>query len=239
MTPRLTPALVAVAVVSVLAVAGASMAGGWMLQPRGWIDGAAPSTVFTPPMDPPTQPPPLGEANPLQQLVAGALAVLMGLALLAGLMWLARWLWRRRPRRAVVEESEPESTPEGVVSPEPHLPTLARGATTAESILAQVGGVPRDLILRCWLALEDAAAESGVPRRPSASPTEFTATVLRSTQADRASIDILLHLYHRARFSGHPVTDDDVRAARTAVIALARRWRGFDTAMRHTTEADR
>ena len=53
--------------------------------------------------------------------------------------------------------------------------------------------------------------------------------------SDAGSVDALLRLYHRARFSDHDVTDDDIRTARTAVIKLAATWRGFDTAMRHTT----
>ena len=158
----------------------------------------------------------------------------MGLAVLVGLAYLVRWLWQRRPRRAVLIEEKPDTTPAGVIAADPDLPALVRGADEAERILAETGGVPRDLVLRCWLALEDAAQASGVPRRPSDSPTEFTGAVLRSTQADRGSVDTLLRLYHRARFSDHEITDDDIRTARTAVIRLAATWRGFDTAMRHT-----
>ncbi|MDN5770765.1 MAG: DUF4129 domain-containing protein [Microlunatus sp.] len=231
----LPAALVGVGLVGVLGVAAASVSGGWVLTSREWFDSGPPNT-YTPPAQPPTDPRLPSEAGPLQQWIGVALAVLLGLLLLAAVVWLARWLWRRRPRRAVVVESKPDTTPEGVVSADPDLPTLARGAEEAERILAQIGGVPRDLVLRCWLALEEAAARSGVPRRPSASPTEFTATVLRSTEADHGSIEQLLRLYHRARFSQHPVTDDDVRLARGAVVSLARRWRGFDTAMRHTIE---
>lgn len=58
--------------------------------------------------------------------------------------------------------------------------------------------------------------------------------MLKSTAADPDAVDTLLRLYHLARFSSHPVTDSDFRAARTAVVRLAQTWRGFDTAMRHT-----
>jgi hypothetical protein len=180
----------------------------------------------------------MAQAGPVQQWVAWIMAGLVGLALLAGLVYLARWLWRRRPRRAVVVEEKPDTAPAGVVAAETDLPALLHGAETATSILAESGGVPRDLILRCWLALEEAAASSGTQRRPSDSPTEFTGAVLRSTVADRSSVDTLLRLYQRARFSSHPVTDDDVRTARSAVIKLAARWRSFDTAMRHTARTD-
>jgi hypothetical protein len=235
-TPLLTPALVAVATVVVLAVFAAGTAGGWSLQPRIWFGDAqpVPALVSQPALSPPTQPPPLSEASAVQQWIAGALAALMGLAVLVGLGYLARWLWQRRPRRAVLIEEKPDTTPAGVIAADPDLPALVRGADQAERILTETGGVPRDLVLRCWLALEDAAQASGVPRRPSDSPTEFTGAVLRSTQADRGSVDILLRLYHRARFSDHEITDDDIRSARTAVIRLAATWRRFDTAMRHT-----
>ena len=239
-TPRLTPALVAVAAVTVVAVVAAGTAGGWWLEPRIWFGDArpVPGLASPPAYSPPTRPPPMSETNPLQQWIAGILAALMGLAVLVGLGYLARWLWQRRPRRAVLIEEKPETTPAGVTAAGPDLPALVSGADAAERILAETGGVPRDLVLRCWLALEEAAQDSGVPRRPSDSPTEFTGAVLRSTRADPGSVDTLLRLYHGARFSDHPVTDDDVRTARTAVIKLAATWRGFDTAMRHTARTE-
>lgn len=235
-TPRLTPALVAVASVAVLAVFAAGTAGGWALEPRIWFGDAQPvPQLGNQPALSPLPQPPLTEASAVQQWIAGILAALLGLAVLVGLIYLARWLWQRRPRRAVLVEEKPETTPAGVIAADPDLPALLRGADEAERILAETGGVPRDLVLRCWLALEEAAQASGVPRRASDSPTEFTGAVLRSTRADAGSVDTLLRLYHRARFSDHDVSDDDIRTARTAVIKLAATWRGFDTAMRHTT----
>ncbi|GAA3707056.1 hypothetical protein GCM10022204_26190 [Microlunatus aurantiacus] len=239
-TPLLTPALVAVGAVTALAVIAAGTAGGWWLEPRIWFDGQpVPGLASNSALGPPTpRTPPMAEANPVQQWIAGILAALTGLAVLVGLVYLARWLWQRRPRRAVIYDEKPDVTPAGVIAAGPDLPALLRGADAAELILTETGGVPRDLVLRCWLALEEAALASGVPRRPSDSPTEFTGTVLRSTHAERGSVDTLLRLYHRARFSGHEVTDDDVRTARTAVIRLAATWRGFDEAMRHTARTD-
>ena len=233
-TPPLTPALVAVSTVVVLAVFAAGTAGGWSLEPRIWFADAQPVPGLGPQPALSPRPPPQSEASAAQQWIGGVLAALMGLAVLVGLAYLVRWLWQRRPRRAVLIEEKPDTTPAGVIAADPDLPALVRGADEAERILAETGGVPRDLVLRCWLALEDAAQASGVPRRPSDSPTEFTGAVLRSTQADRGSVDTLLRLYHRARFSDHEITDDDIRTARTAVIRLAATWRGFDTAMRHT-----
>ena len=233
--PATSPTRVIVAAVAMVAIVAAGTAGGWQLAPRGWAGNFSPPRQASPlGTEPPAHPLPPVTPDPLQQWIAWILAALVGLALLVALLYLVRWLWRQRPRRAVVVEGPPGTTPAGALARKPDLPTLVRGAESAESILAEVGGVPRDLILRCWLALEEAAAASGAARRPSDSPTEFTGLVLRATQADPASVDTLLHLYHQARFSQHPITDDEVRSARAAVVKLARIWRGFDTAMRHT-----
>lgn len=237
-TPRLTPALLLVAAVSLLAVVAAGAAGGWLLQPRRWFEGATlAGSQPSPFLVPPPEVPPQSQAGPVQRWIGAILLGLLLLALLAGVVYLARWLWRHRPRRAVVVEAKPATTPAGVIGVGANVSALLHGAEAAENILAE-SGVPHDLVLRCWLALEEAAAASGAARRPSDSPTQFTGAVLRSTAADRASVDTLLRLYHQARFSHHPITDDDVRAARTAVIKLAAIWRSFDTAMRHTARTD-
>ena len=230
----LTPARAFVAAALMVAVIAAGTAGGWRLEPRGWLKNLSPGFETSPVDQAPTQPPPLTGLSPLQQWIAGGLTVVAGLAILTLLIYLVRWLWRLRPRRAVVVEDPPDTTPAGALAPNPDLPALVRGAEAAELILTEVDGEPRDLILRCWLALEEAAAASGAARRPADSPTEFTGLVLRATRADPDSVDTLLRLYHQARFSRHPVSDDDVRSARDAVIKLARIWRGFDVAMRHT-----
>lgn len=235
--PLLSPARAFIALVLMVAIVAASTAGGWRLEPRGWLENLSPNLEATPTTyEPPTHPPPLTPPSPLQHWIAGVLTVLVGLAVLVVLIYLGRWLWRQRPRRAVAVEGPPDTTPAGALAAEPDLASLVRGAEAAESILAETGGEPRDLILRCWLALEEAAAASGAARRPSDSPTEFTGLVLLATQADPASVDTLLRLYHQARFSRHPITDDEVRSARAAVIKLARIWRSFDTAMRHTVQ---
>lgn len=234
-TPRLAPALVVVGLVTLLAAVAAGAGGGWSLAPRVWFDGLTVSGDRTPQaMEPPAAPPPMGQASPVQTWVGMVLLILVSLAVLVGLFFLGRWLWRRRPRRAVVLEDKPDTTPLGVIAAADR-PTLLRGAEAAESILAETGGVPRELVLRCWLALEEAAGASGAARRPSDSPTEFAGAVLRATSADPGAADTLLHLYHQARFSTHPITDAEVRTARAAVVKLAATWRGFDTAMRHTT----
>ncbi|RZS91497.1 uncharacterized protein DUF4129 [Motilibacter rhizosphaerae] len=108
------------------------------------------------------------------------------------------------------------------------LPGQALGtrqvADAVEAAERAVAGarVPRDAVIGAWVALEQAAAESGVPRVESATPTEFALDVLDRTGADAAATRGLLALYQRARFSSEPVTEEGVSAARAFLDELRR-----------------
>ena len=80
---------------------------------------------------------------------------------------------------------------------------------------------PGDAVIAAWLALEHAAGTGGVVRDPAQTATEFTLALLDRTAADPAATRTLLGLYHRARFSDHAVSTDDVVAARAALGVLA------------------
>lgn len=90
--------------------------------------------------------------------------------------------------------------------------------------LAHLDGAatPHDAVVAAWVALEDAATRHGTPRDPAQTPTEFTVDMLDATPAPAADLDTLRRLYHHARFTTHPVTDDQVAAARTALEHIAR-----------------
>jgi hypothetical protein len=72
-------------------------------------------------------------------------------------------------------------------------------------------------VVQAWLVLEEAAANSGHPRRPHQTPTEFTEAVLAALEVDADALAVLRRVYQRARFSTHPVTEDDVHTARDAL----------------------
>ncbi|HEY0118933.1 MAG TPA: DUF4129 domain-containing protein [Cellulomonas sp.] len=80
---------------------------------------------------------------------------------------------------------------------------------------------PGDAVIAAWLALERAAERSGVTRDQSQTATEFALALLDRTPADPGAARTLLALYHRARFSDHPVGVADVAAARAALEVLA------------------
>ena len=90
----------------------------------------------------------------------------------------------------------------------------------AEAQLAALGtGSPRNAIVACWLRLEDAVAEAGMPRRPSETSAELTARVLRQWSVDADAIADLAGLYREARFSRHEMTEP----SRTAAVEALRR----------------
>ena len=66
------------------------------------------------------------------------------------------------------------------------------------------------------------------PTVPPSSPVRF----LRSTAADPEAVTRLLGLYHRARFSDHPVGMAEVKQARACVLSLCRTWSGYEDALR-------
>lgn len=150
----------------------------------------------------------------LAMAVAGVI-----LALLIG--WALRVLRRRRGWR-VPGLAEPEPGRAGdVVLGEVSLPAMAEGADAAVEALRRPRLVPRDAIIAAWVALEDAAAISGLVRDPADTPTEFTLAVLDATPADRGAARALLALYLHARFSTDAMSESDVAAASSAAEVLA------------------
>ncbi len=147
------------------------------------------------------------------------------------LILLAAWfLWRWLKRR-----SAPAITPTAVAvapttsivepepDPEPDPPVLLSGVERALQTLDEQRE-PADAIVRAWLGLQETAEESGIMRRPSETPTEFTARILARTFVDDRAIKTLLRLYQRTRFGDHPVTDSDVVEVRRALEQLVSSW---------------
>lgn len=199
----------------------ASLAGSW--SPR--LRGAAPS----PRLKQRVAPPPL-EGTP--QPTTGALhtghvvdvililLTFIGVALLlTALSFLIRWLLARIGR---LSDGGPVGAGEtaGEELPGLDLPEMADAFAAAQRTLDEVR-LPRDSVIGAWVALERAAAGSGIERPRSHTPSEFTADLLARAGCDDATVTTLLTLYLRARFSEHAVTDDDVVSASAALQQLA------------------
>jgi hypothetical protein len=227
------PARAAVGVPAVFAggllvVVAAATAPSWSVTDRFGVWGGTPSYA---PRTPPPLPLPSGEETPPPLEGSGVgtwtlpvLWVLLALAVVA----LAFWIWRVLPRPAVKAPAE-EPTGGPAVGGSADAPAVRQGVSDAQQLLDTILD-PTDAVLAAWVALEDAAARSGLPRHPADTPTEFTARVLTATEADAEAVTRLLGLYHRARFSAGGVSPDAVTEARRCLAALAASWSRFSTA---------
>lgn len=143
-------------------------------------------------------------------LVTVFLVSLLGLV---AVLLSVRFGWRRREKReGIVPLEAPE---EGSTSDVDVIRRAAGGAL--DRLAARPGGDPGDAVVQAWLMLEAAAAECGLGRQPHQTPTEFTMAVLAGLDVDADALDRLRRVYQRARFSTHPVTDEDVNTARNAL----------------------
>lgn len=114
--------------------------------------------------------------------------------------------------------------------PEPEPEPLLTGIELALRVLDE-GRDPTDAVVRAWIGLQETAAGAGVVRGPSESPTEFTARIIASALADGGAVRRLLGLYLRVRFGDHPVSAEEVEAARGALAELVASWRGPSVAV--------
>ncbi|MFS0704340.1 DUF4129 domain-containing protein [Cellulomonas sp. 179-A 9B4 NHS] len=152
--------------------------------------------------------------------------VLVVLAVTAVLALVVRWLRRRRwwtpppPGDADAPGTAADVGDMQVVA------AMRAGVRSASRALAD-DVPPGDAVVAAWVAVEEAAASTGVVRERAQTATEFTLDVLDRTRADPDATRALLALYLTARFGAHPVTAADVRRARELLdvvgTGLARR----------------
>jgi hypothetical protein len=205
--PVLTVVLVVVAVLLVVLVAtGGNVplategSGGWHLDGRR----------DAPPARTSTRPSGLGDLPEDSRLPGeGILAVLAQTAVIAvGLTVLVltgRALQRlsRRPREPL-DLDPPEHWPE---------PGREMAEAIDDGLVALSAGPVDEVIVACWVGLEEAAAAAGIAREASETSAELASRVLTSLDAPAAAVDELLQRYRRARFSRHPLAEADRAAA--------------------------
>lgn len=125
--------------------------------------------------------------------------LIIAAVLLAVLTLLVRWLLA-----LTREPAEPDDADEDADDME-----LLLEATSARArARARAEGDPRNAVVACWVALEDAAERGGMERDPAETSLEFTARVLQRWEVDPATIEDLAALYREARFSAHPVGEE-------------------------------
>jgi hypothetical protein len=224
------PVLGLVLLAGLLAVLAAATGGPWTISDRGGLWGpATPIQVTMPPVN---NPPPMG-GQPARSWLAGqppawltwamVIVLALAIALVSVLIWrrVADWLRRR--------DAPPIESDEQSMEVRPDAPMIRAGLTSAIDELS-VTANPTDAVLRAWIAVESAAGRSGVPRKPSDTPTEFTSRVLAATRADHEAVESLLRLYHQARFSWHGLSAADKARAGECLQGLAASWSAFEAA---------
>lgn len=140
------------------------------------------------------EPPEKGGTNHLAAL--DWLMLFFALVVLAIVVKVVQWLLNRDWEEA--EPSEDDDEPDD-------LGLLLRATSEATRSQALAEGEPRNVVVRCWVALEDAAAGSGLARDPAETSAEFTHRFLGAWDVDAQTTRELAGLYREARFSRHPV----------------------------------
>ena len=162
--------------------------------PQGGLPGtAAPSgDASTPgPAEHPT-------SIALKWLIVGSLAALL---LVAPAAVVVRRRHARRARQAVVPDA------------------AARVGSGLRRSLVDLESErdPRRAVQRAYAGMEESLGAIELSRAPDETPTEFTARVLRVLGASAAAASDLTGLFEIARFSDHPMDDDDRRRAIASV----------------------
>jgi hypothetical protein len=84
-----------------------------------------------------------------------------------------------------------------------------------------LGGPVADGIIGCWQRFERLATDHGLPRRAAETSSEFVLRVLERANADSTAATTLARLYREARFSDHPLGEQERAAALDAVRRIA------------------
>ena len=120
--------------------------------------------------------------------------------------------------RALLSRDRDDEEPLGMEEDE-ELAALLEASGDDVRYRALAEGDPRNAVVACWVALEDAVRRSGLPDNPAETASELTRRVLGRWQVDETSIRTLSEAYREARFSRHPVSEQQ---REQAVAALDR-----------------
>ena len=116
----------------------------------------------------------------------------------------------RRRRAAALTFAEPEPVP-----PEPLAEALAAGAQALRE-----DPDPRTAIIACYAAMERSLADAGSPADAADTPAEVLARATAGGLVRSSCAGTLTGLFRRARYSRHPMTEDDRAAAMEALTQV-------------------
>lgn len=140
-------------------------------------------------------------------VVVWTLRVLLVVILAAVLWGVVRALVRRLRRDPV---SAKEAVEAGVLPD-----VLVAGLRDSEAHLDR--GTSSEAVINAWLTLEHTAQTLGIDDDQSRTPTELVSEVLSGYDVDRDAIERLAALYREARFSVHPIGEEQREQARQSL----------------------
>lgn len=213
MLRRFWPVLVAAALLVIAAVGAAT--GSMPLRPARFGDNYDPQPTWDPHL--PTQAPPsniAGSPYAVQQIQLSPVFVrvvqLLCLALVVGVVVLLVTLLVRGAVRRVASDPDLLVRPP---QPDAHREVMA----ALDQGLAELDeGDPRQAVIACWVRLERAAEDAGVPRKAGDTSTDLVVRLLSGRSVNSAVLNDFAGVYREARYSPHPVTTatrDEARAA--------------------------
>ncbi|NUT44749.1 MAG: DUF4129 domain-containing protein [Thermoactinospora sp.] len=97
-------------------------------------------------------------------------------------------------------------------------PEPVRAAVRASLEELDEGDDPRRAVIACWLRLERAATEAGMPPMAADTPEELVARLLEDL--DEEALQRLKQVYHLARYAPHEVSEEQRAVARQALETL-------------------
>lgn len=160
-----------------------------------------------------TTAPDQGELEPsldLNQYLVDFIQLAVILTVLYGLL---HWL-----RRLVDEDRSPHEHTSR--DEEQELMALLEASGDDVRYRALSEGDPRNGVVACWVALEEAVHAFGLEEDRSQTASELTTSVLARWEVDPDAIRTLSAAYREARFSRHPVTGPQRRAAVDALETI-------------------
>lgn len=204
-------------VVTVLVAVGGMLLLVWSSSSGSSLVGAPQGTWGPPPVTHPAEPPidvsletappegtgEVSQGPDINQWIVDAVQLLVLLALFVALVNVLRRIMERDRRAG------PGPAREG----DEELSALLDASSEEVRYRALTQGDPRNAVVACWVALEDAVHRSGIEHDPALTASELTTTVLSRWEVDPGAIRDLSAAYREARFSRHPITEEQRRAA--------------------------
>lgn len=141
----------------------------------------------------------------------------IAVVLAAVIAWLVRVLMK-----AELEDDEPSP-------PDPGAELMLEATSPQVQRMLLAEGDPRNAVVACWVALEDAATSAGLIRDPAETSVEFAVRVLDRWSVPAEVIEQLGKLYREARFSSHPVEEEARQQAVAALTAVHDRILGAES----------